>query len=197
MWPDRRILDSVGIEHPIVQAPMIGPKPALAGHVTAAGALGSVGAAAMTGEGLRREVAAIRERTGGPLNLNFFCHEPPRADEAREAAWRARLAAHYRELGLDPDAPVSAAARAPFDEAMAEVVEDLLAAIEGHVSRGRATYAVELDSADGGGLHWLYEQAEVLDRHEEGTRITLRARVAPEKEARLLNRFPSARREVE
>jgi NAD(P)H-dependent flavin oxidoreductase YrpB (nitropropane dioxygenase family) len=37
MWPDRRILDSVGIEHPIVQAPMIGPKPALAGHVTAAG----------------------------------------------------------------------------------------------------------------------------------------------------------------
>jgi GTP-binding protein HflX len=76
-------------------------------------------------------------------------------------------------------------------------VEDLLAAIEGHVSRGRATYAVELDSADGGGLHWLYEQAEVLDRHEEGTRITLRARVAPEKEARLLNRFPSARREVE
>jgi nitronate monooxygenase len=79
----------------------------------------------MTGEGLRREVAAIRERTRGPLNLNFFCHARPEPDEAREAGWRARLAPHYREFGLDPNAPVSMAARAPFDEAIAEVVADL------------------------------------------------------------------------
>ena len=27
MWPDRRLTDFIGIEHPIIQAPMAGPSP--------------------------------------------------------------------------------------------------------------------------------------------------------------------------
>ena len=38
---------------------------------------------------------------------------------------RRRLGSYYKELGLDPAAPVSAANRAPFDEAMCAVVEEL------------------------------------------------------------------------
>ena len=43
MWPDRRYLDLVGIEHPIVQAPMAGANlGAMAIAVSRAGGLGSL-----------------------------------------------------------------------------------------------------------------------------------------------------------
>lgn len=74
-------------------------------------------------------MAAIRVVTEAPFNLNFFCHEPPAADPAREAAWRAALAPYYAAFGLDPTAPVTMANRAPFDAAMAEVVEELRPAV--------------------------------------------------------------------
>ncbi|RZK86939.1 MAG: GTPase HflX, partial [Methylobacterium sp.] len=48
---------------------------------------------------------------------------------------------------------------------------------------------------EGAALHWLYENAEVLDRRmEEGGTLHLAIRVAPEKEPRFLNRFAGARR---
>src|SRR6202035_1265641 len=43
----------------------------------------------------------------------------------REARWKQRLTPYYRELGLDPAAPVNAANRAPFDDAMCGLVEEL------------------------------------------------------------------------
>ena len=76
-----------------------------------------------------------------------------------------------------------------------EGIDRLRAAVEGRLSRERPVYHVELDAADGAGLNWLYEEAEVLDRRmdEEG-HILVAARVAPEKEPRLVRRFPGARR---
>jgi len=76
-----------------------------------------------------------------------------------------------------------------------EGIDRLRAAVEGRLSRERPVYHVELDAADGAGLNWLYEEAEVLDRRmdEEG-QILVAARVAPEKEPRLVRRFPGARR---
>ncbi|MBJ6954698.1 2-nitropropane dioxygenase, partial [Vibrio cholerae] len=44
---------------------------------------------------------------------------------AAEARWKQRLAGYYAEHGLDPAAPVNAANRAPFDEAMCGLVEEL------------------------------------------------------------------------
>lgn len=125
MWPDRRILDLIGIEHPIIQAPMAGLKGDLTASVAEAGGLGSLGCAMLTPDQVRAEVEAIRRRTAGPFNLNFFCHQPPSPDPRREAAWRSRLAPYYAELGLDPDAPVATASRAPFSEAMADLVAAL------------------------------------------------------------------------
>jgi GTP-binding protein HflX len=54
---------------------------------------------------------------------------------------------------------------------------------------------VTLEPSDGAGLSWLYEQAEVLQRRDgEDGQLVLAVRVAPEKEPRLLQRYPRARR---
>ena len=89
------------------------------------GALGSLPCAMLSAEKAREQVNIIRQRVSAPVNMNFFCHKPVDADPAREAGWRQRLAPYYKELGLDPAAPVNAANRAPFDAAMCELVEEL------------------------------------------------------------------------
>ncbi len=44
MWPRTDLLDLLGIDHPIIQAPMAGSTiPALAAAVSNAGGLGSIG----------------------------------------------------------------------------------------------------------------------------------------------------------
>ncbi|MGH6930727.1 MAG: NAD(P)H-dependent flavin oxidoreductase [Dongiaceae bacterium] len=125
MWPDRRIIDLFGIEHPIVLAPMAGPSTAeLAIAVAEAGGLGSLACAMSSLEQIRKDLGVIRQRTAKPINLNFFVHTPPQADADREARWKARLAAYYAELGVDPGQPVPSVNRAPFSEATCEVVEE-------------------------------------------------------------------------
>jgi nitronate monooxygenase len=128
MWPDRRILDLLRIDVPILLAPMAGPGLAeLAIGVAEAGGLGALPTALLSAEQVRGEVATFRSRTraGRPINLNFFCHAPPAPDPVRDAAWRDRLAPYYRELGLDPSAPIKPSARAPFDDALCRLVEEL------------------------------------------------------------------------
>ena len=71
----------------------------------------------------------------------------------------------------------------------------LTARIEARIARARSTFAVILPPEDGAALHWLYENAEVLDRRmEENGTLHLAIRIAPEKEPRFLNRFAGARR---
>jgi nitronate monooxygenase len=126
MWPDRRLLDLFGTEFPIVLAPMAGVMDAdLVIAAAQGGALGSLPCAMISVEKAREQVNIIRQRVSAPVNMNFFCHKPVAADPKREAGWKARLAPYYREYGLDPAAPVNAANRAPFDEAMCELVEEL------------------------------------------------------------------------
>lgn len=124
-WPDRRILDLFGIDIPIIQAPMAGSTDAdIVIAVSSAGGLGSVPSALLTVEQLRGALTHIRAATQRPINVNFFAHETPPADEAAQQAWRDTLAPYYRELGLDPEMPVPATGRAPFDHAFCDVVEE-------------------------------------------------------------------------
>jgi nitronate monooxygenase len=48
---------------------------------------------------------------------------------AREHAWRERLKPYYVEFGIDPAAPVPAAARHPFDAATCTIVEEIRPAV--------------------------------------------------------------------
>ena len=124
MWPDRRLIDLLGTDLPIIQAPMAGAMGTeLVIAAAEAGALGSLPCAMVTPEKAREQVGIIRQRTAKPLNLNFFCHTPVPADAKAEARWRDRLTPYYKELGLDQNAPVTAANRAPFDETMCGLVE--------------------------------------------------------------------------
>lgn len=126
MWPDRRLLDLLGVDVPILLAPMAGAGgSALALAVAQAGGLGALPCAMLSPDAIRAEVAAFRAATRAPLNLNFFCHVPPVADAERERKWRERLAPYYAELGIDPAASPPAAGRAPFDAALCALVEEL------------------------------------------------------------------------
>ena len=87
MWPDRRLLDLLGIELPIIQAPMAGAcGSAMAVAVAEAGGLGSLPCAMLDGAKIRAEVGVIRQRTDRPLNVNFFCHRPAAPDPESQAA---------------------------------------------------------------------------------------------------------------
>ncbi|TKT72843.1 nitronate monooxygenase [Afipia massiliensis] len=126
MWPDRRLLDLFKIDVPIVQAPMAGVQDVdVMIGAAEGGALGSLPCAMISAEKAREQVNIFRQRISAPLNMNFFCHTPVDADAAREAGWRKRLEAYYKELGLDPGMTVQAANRAPFDAQMCELVEEL------------------------------------------------------------------------
>ena len=113
--------DLLGIELPIIQAPMAGAQgSALAVAVSQAGALGSLPCAMLGLETMRKELAAIRSQTRRPFNVNFFCHAHPE----RDAAWRAALAPFFVEYGIDASAIAPAPARSPFNADAAAALAD-------------------------------------------------------------------------
>jgi nitronate monooxygenase len=121
-WRDRRFLDLVGVEQPIVQAPMAGAAGVeLCIAAIEGGALGSLPCGMLAPEQVRSQVGEVRRAVDGPINLNFFCHRMPA--EVDDAAWRALLAPFYRGFGVTPSN--GGAMRLPFDEAMCAVVEEV------------------------------------------------------------------------
>src|SRR5512138_2264503 len=79
----------LGIELPILQAPMAGAQDsALAIAVSNAGGLGALPCALLTLDQLRDELSRLRAQTVRPFNVNFFCHAVPAPDAARETRWR-------------------------------------------------------------------------------------------------------------
>src|SRR4051794_31333846 len=157
MWPDHRIQNLLGIEHSIIQAPMAGAVSSeMVIAVSEAGGLGSLPCAMLSPDQVRTDLSVIRQRTSRPINLNFFCHRPPRDDPARMAAWKQRLEPYYVELGLDPKTPTPTATRAPFDGTMCDLVEEFAPEVvsfhfglpeKGLLERVRATGAKILCSA--------------------------------------------------
>src|SRR5262245_19888249 len=131
MWADRRLLDLFAIDVPILQAPMAGASDVeLAIAVAKAVGLAALPAGMMNADQVRAQVEQFRAAaTDKPLNLNFLAHRMPLPNNAREDAWRERLKPYYLELGIDPAAPVTAAARRPFDAAACALVEELRPAV--------------------------------------------------------------------
>lgn len=126
-WPDRRFADLLGSRLPIIAAPMAGAAGVdLAIAAIEGGAVGSLPCALLTAEEARAQVAAVRARCRGPLNLNFFCHEMP--EEVDDSAWRGLLAPLYEYRGVD-SAAGSGPLRRPFDAAMGAMVEEVRPAL--------------------------------------------------------------------
>lgn len=116
-------VERLGLACPVIQAPMAGSQGhALAAAVANAAGLGSLPAALLGPDALRDELRALTAATSAPFAVNFFCHTPPRPDEAREHAWRARLRPYYDELGIDAASVPAGAGRLPFSHDIADVV---------------------------------------------------------------------------
>ena len=119
----------VGIDLPIVQAPMAGVQgSALAVAVSNAGGLGSLPCAMLSPEEMRTELAVLSAGTRRPFNVNFFCHAEPPADLDRERQWRSALDPYYREVGIDPNVPPQPK-RTPFSNHFADALEQFRPAV--------------------------------------------------------------------
>ena len=120
----------VGVELPIIQAPMAGVQgSALAVAVSNAGGLGSLPCAMLGPDAMRDELAAIKAQTGKPFNVNFFCHVPSAPDGEQEAAWRDALSPYYREFGIDRDSIPKGPGRAPFSSEAVDVLSEFKPAV--------------------------------------------------------------------
>jgi nitronate monooxygenase len=124
-----KLTSLLGIEYPIIQAPMAGVQgSALAIAVSNAGALGSLPCALLSIEALRAELEALRAGTAKPYNVNFFCHTPPPPDPQREVAWRNLLQPYYSELRISPT-PLPTLERAPFSAPAADLIGEFRPAV--------------------------------------------------------------------
>ena len=120
----------LGVELPIIQAPMAGSQgSALAVAVSGAGGLGSLPCAMLGPEAMRNELAAIRRQTTRPYNVNFFCHAQPEPSAEREAIWRQALSPYFIEFGIDVNAIPAGPGRLPFSAEAADVLEEFKPAV--------------------------------------------------------------------
>ncbi|WP_404295882.1 NAD(P)H-dependent flavin oxidoreductase [Halomonas sp.] len=114
----------LGIEFPILQAPMAGAQGSeLAIAVAIAGGLGALPCAMLSPDAMAEELTAIRRATSAPINVNFFTHVPPEPDAAAMARWHAALAPWYAEFDLDIGAVPDGTGRRPFDASTCDALE--------------------------------------------------------------------------
>lgn len=169
MWSDRRLLELLGIEHPIVQAPMAGAvTPAMASAAANAGCLGSLGCAMMTPDAYRAALDEVRARTNRAVNVNFFCHRPPEFDDQKAARAQARLKPFYDELGLT-EMPEIAATNFPYgDEIHAAVVESRPGIVSFHFGLPEMRFVEELKAGGAVILSSATTPAEARDLEARG-----------------------------
>lgn len=118
------LCEKLGIDHPVVLAPMAGVTNAtLVSAVANAGGLGSHGCAATQPDQLTVEIDKIRQATNRPFNLNFFVHAPPGDNAEREERLRGLLQPLFDELGLG-DVPAASDDLLPFGPAHLEALLD-------------------------------------------------------------------------
>jgi len=118
------ISEWLNISFPLVQAPMAGVQgSALAVAVSNAGGLGSLPCAMLSAEALGLELQALQAGSSKPYNVNFFCHTQPEVSPQRETQWRTALLPYYQELGVDPQHIPEGAARTPFNQGMADLLQ--------------------------------------------------------------------------
>src|ERR1700682_4749989 len=100
-------IERVGVQHPLVLAPMAGgpSTPALCAAVSEAGGLGSHAGAYVAPGKLREEIRAIRTATRRPFAVNLFADEGVAADDRTLRAAQDATARYRGELGLPPARP--------------------------------------------------------------------------------------------
>lgn len=108
-WTDTPWTRALGVEVPIVLAPMAGgpSTPALVAAVSEAGGLGTLGAGYLQPDDITAAIGGVRARTGRPFGVNLFTGQPVEVDEALVAATWEALAPYREELGVAEAGPPS------------------------------------------------------------------------------------------
>ena len=120
----------LGIEHPILQAPMAGAQDSrMAIAVARAGGLGALPCAMLPPEAMTAELGRIRAATTAPINVNFFTHTPRHPNPAAMRRWHEMLRPYYEELDLDPDDVPAGVGRRPFDSEACDALEPFQPAV--------------------------------------------------------------------
>ncbi|MGF1683483.1 NAD(P)H-dependent flavin oxidoreductase [Photobacterium minamisatsumaniensis] len=114
----------LGTALPIIQSPMAGVQGSeLAIAVCKAGGLGSLPCGMLNIDDIINEIVVIKEATGTPYNLNFFCHDMPDYDENQHVKWQAKLKPYFTELGIECESRPQSANRTPFNHDIADAIE--------------------------------------------------------------------------
>ena len=118
------LLRRIGIDYPIIQAPMAGgaTTPALVSAVGDAGAFGFIGAAYLAPEQILEQARAVRARTKRPFGINLFVPVAAASPPASVQPALDALAPYHAELGL-PAPAIPARPIQDFDEQLAAAVE--------------------------------------------------------------------------
>lgn len=118
MWPRNELTKMLGIDLPVVQAPMILQRSLvpLAAAVSNAGGMGSLGCAEMSLLELEAAIQGMRQLTAKPFNLNFFLHQPPVYRPELDAEIKALIAPFYDKLGLGFPTDTASTDLETFDE---------------------------------------------------------------------------------
>jgi nitronate monooxygenase len=117
------LTDRLGIDYPIIQAPLAGggDTPELVAAVSNAGGMGFIGAAYLTPDQIVAAANQVRIDTSRPFGVNLFAPLPvPEAPDATAAI--QRISGYHKELGLpSPSRPVPPASA--FDDQLRACLE--------------------------------------------------------------------------
>jgi nitronate monooxygenase len=144
-----RICDLLGIETPILNAPMGGGSAGgeLAAAVSAAGGLGMIGGMSLGGaDWLRQQIRLVRERTDRPFGVGFISHRLPRSAELFDVAIEERVPVIAHSFA-DP-APYMARARDIGAKVLCQVRD-----VEGALEAARAGVDVIVAQGSEAGGH--------------------------------------------
>ncbi len=101
MWPSDQITTLLGVQNPIIQAPMAGSATVeLAAAVSNAGGIGSLGCAGMSLAKIKEASVSLQSATDKPFNLNFFTHDNPIVDSSTVQRTWERVKPFYQAVGL-------------------------------------------------------------------------------------------------
>ena len=149
-FPSSPLLERLGIDVPIIQAPMAGVSSAtMAATVSNSGGLGSLGVGAMNASQARDAIGQFRALSSGPLNVNVFVHQPAHADARKEAAWIQRLAPEFERAGAKPPAALREIYTSFLadDDMLAMLVEEKPKVVSFHFGVPRADQIATLHQA--------------------------------------------------
>ena len=125
MWSNNLLTEKLGIEWPILQAPMAEfTTPELAAAVSNAGGMGSLGMWNFSAPQVAERISGFRQLSDGPLNVNYPLWEDPGDLEGVGMPMRDCLQAIYQEAEFE-SMPLPSAAASQVDPDHLDVLTTL------------------------------------------------------------------------